>query len=302
MLKSNESEGLVKAKIRQDLERAGFVRVDKRKMDKMLGRILPRQRVYNMFSRTKLVAAAVVLLVFSLGSYFIFKAKQQQPVVSSKLTDKVNTDFPPGRNQAELTLADGTKIKLNDSKDGDIASQGNTKIIKIKGRLSYHSEKATSVEFNTITTPRTGQFQLELADGTRVWLDAASSLRFPTSFSGKERVVELQGQGYFEVAHNTAMPFHVKARGVQIGVLGTHFNIMAYDDESHLKTTLLEGSVSLRTTSFNGTMGKAVMLKPGQQAIISNAIGTSHTGRADIKLIQADVEQAVAWKNGFFQL
>jgi transmembrane sensor len=156
--------------------------------------------------------------------------------------------------------------------------------------LSYNTlkNKSSEVVYNTISTPRGGQYQLMLADGSKVWLNAASSLRFPASFVGKERKVELLGEAYFEVAKNAKMPFKVKVNGMEVEVLGTHFNINSYENESTIRTTLLEGSVKINKNNSSS------LLKPGQQAQMNKA--------GEIKIINdADVEEAIAWKEGKFQ-
>src|SRR5205085_10936617 len=140
----------------------------------------------------------------------------------------------PGGNKAILTLANGQQIILDSAANGTLTSQGNTKVIKLdSGQLAYTATGASDeVLYNSISTPRGGQYQIVLADGSKVWLNAASSLRFPASFYGNERNVELTGEGYFEITKNAAKPFHVKVNDMQVEVLGTHFNINAYNDEA----------------------------------------------------------------------
>lgn len=233
-------------------------------------------------------AAALFVLAGTLAYVFFYNNRRQRinPIV--KHETPVVKDIKPGSNKAILTLSNGKQLVLDDANNGDLAQQGNTKIIKIDGRLAYHKENgATEVVYNTITTPKGGQYQLVLADGSLVWLNAASSLRFPTAFPGKERSVELTGEGYFEIAKNAAQPFHVKVNNMEVEVLGTHFNIMAYGDESMIKTTLLEGSVKLK----NGA--QSAFLKPGQQARLKDE---------NVKIVDdVDIEGVMAWKNGFFQ-
>jgi ferric-dicitrate binding protein FerR (iron transport regulator) len=170
-----------------------------------------------------------------------------------------------------------------------LAAQGNTKVLKLNGRLTYQPSDsgAKTGLYNTIATPRGGQYQVVLADGSSVWLNAASSLRFPTNFVGKERRVEVKGEAYFEVAKNKAMPFVVVANGAEVQVLGTHFNVKAYDDEAVLRTTLLEGSVKFVSGS------NTVTLKPGQQSRLKE------NGGVDV-VNEIDVDKVVAWKNGYF--
>jgi len=202
-------------------------------------------------------------------------------------------DIAPGSNKAVLTLGNGHKIILNDAKNGQLADEANTKITKAKdGRLVYNTTNNTqasqpAVDYNTVSTPNGGQYEVELPDGTKVWLNASSSLRYPTRFAGNERKVELSGEAYFEVSHNKTMPFKVKTASQEIEVLGTHFNVNAYTDEPATNTTLLEGSVKI-------TSGKAqsVVIKPQQQASLKSA-------GFDVREVDAD--EVIAWKNGYFE-
>jgi transmembrane sensor len=197
-------------------------------------------------------------------------------------------DVLPGRDKAILKLSDGSTIELDSAKNGALANQGNTTIIKLNGKLNYSSSAApVKVLYNTISTPRGGKYQIELSDGSQVWLNAASSLRFPTAFKGKERKIEITGEAYLEVAKNTAMPFIVSINGAEIQVLGTQFNVMAYTDEPSLKTTLVEGSVKFVSNGLTN------ILKPRQQSqLLKNG---------QVKLVNdIDVEEVLAWKNGFF--
>ncbi|WP_438940080.1 FecR family protein, partial [Chitinophaga hostae] len=176
-----------------------------------------------------------------------------------------------------------------------LARQGNVNILKLdSGRLAYSAAASKTVDaptFNILTTPRGGQFRVILPDGSRVWLNAASSIRFPTTFIGKERRVELSGEAYFEVEEDNNMPFIVGLNGEgQVLVLGTHFNINAYNDEGLQKTTLLEGAVLVTAG------GHRQMLRPGEQAQVQPA-----NASAGITVRQTDVEEVLAWKNGYFQ-
>jgi len=239
-----------------------------------------------------LKVAAVLLLSFLVGLFFINNEKSSPQPTVAKIKQKV---ILPGGNKAYLTMADGSRIILNDAKNGDLVTKPGLKVSKTSnGMLIYHFHKTadntslnTKPEYNTITTPRGGQYQVILDDGTKVWLNAASSLRFPQAFTGKQREVELTGEAYFEVAKNKAKPFMVQANGTQVQVLGTHFNINAYGDNGGVTTTLLEGSV--RMASGKST----VMLTPGQQ-------GTAGKNGAPILVNNADMEETMAWKNGLF--
>lgn len=241
--------------------------------------------------RYRMLAAAVLLAVAAAGYYFInVRHVKQNLTVKAQKAPGYN-DVAPGTNKAVLTLADGSKIALNDTKNGILAKQGNTSIKKTGlGQLAYVANSVAAqvhnAKINTLSTPAGGEFQIVLPDGTKVWLNAASSLRFPTFFSGKERNVELTGEAYFEVAKNPAMPFRVKVNQMNVTVLGTHFNINAYEGEKTIKTTLLEGSVKI-------TNGNAMaMLKPGQQGSLAV--------NGDLQVKEVNTEEDVAWKNGLF--
>ncbi|AYL96478.1 FecR family protein [Mucilaginibacter celer] len=235
--------------------------------------------------------AAAVLLSISITFYY-YRQHSAQNATALALND-----IAPGGNKAILTLADGSKLVLDDSKNGKLATQGKTVVQKTgSGMLSYLSatlgtgSNTTEVTYNTITTPRGGQYHVTLPDGTQVWLNAASSLKFPTAFNGKERDVELSGEAYFEVVKNKAMPFHVVSAGQNIEVLGTHFDVNGYQDEASLNTTLLEGSVKITKGALSA------MLRPGQQSSISN-----NEINAAIKVSEAnDIDEVTAWKDGKF--
>ena len=245
-----------------------------------------KRRIKNSW----LAAASVVLLIAT--GLFLFNPKKEQPQLVVK-TPK--TDAAPGGNRAFLTLADNTKISLDDASAGEIARQAGISITKkADGKLVYNiaadaGNESAVQQYNTIETPRGGQYQVNLPDGTSVWLNSVSSIRFPTRFSKTERNVEITGEVYFEVAKNKLAPFTVKTGNQKIVVLGTHFNVNAYTDEAEIKTTLLEGSV-LVTQGQN----QKVRLNPGQQSVASH----SPTGNLLVK--EADIQAAVAWKNGYF--
>lgn len=238
-------------------------------------------------------AAAIIICMLSIGSYFLFNSVASASKQISKIENPVQKkkDIPPGGNAAILTLADGSIVILDKAQNGTVSTQGNTKVMKLNnGMLSYNilNNKTSEMLFNTISTPRGGLYLLILSDGSKVWLNAASSLKFPVNFIGKERKVELLGEAYFEVAKNATMPFKVKVDGMEVEVLGTHFNINSYDDESLVRTTLLEGSVKIKRNNITS------LLRPGQEAQMDK-IGK-------IKIINdANTEEAVAWKDGNFQ-
>lgn len=236
----------------------------------------------------RIAAASLVIVICVL--LWSTKSDKRDLVKNESKKELYKNDILPGGDKAILTLPDGTAIELDDAKNGNVVQQGNTNVIKTGGKIVYSVADKQSKDqvYNTITTPKGGQFQIELSDGTQVWLNAASSIYFPTSFSGKERRVQITGEVYFEVAKNSALPFMVSVSDAEIQVLGTHFNVMAYKEENILKTTLLEGSVK-----FIGG-NTSIRLKPGQQ---SQLLPNKQT-----KVINGvDLEEVVAWKNGLFQ-
>lgn len=230
-------------------------------------------------------AAAVLLLLLVNGIYFWPVSSSRQDVAALPAQDIL-----PGGNKAVLTLADGSRITLDSAGNGAIAMQGNTQVIKSgSGQLIYQgAERAAELSFNTLSTPRGGQYRLVLPDGSKVWLNAASSIYFPTAFTGKERQVRITGEAFFEVVRDPGKPFTVYInQQTAIQVLGTSFNINAYPDEVAIQTTLLEGAVKV-TSGHNSHL-----LKPGQQAVVE------HSGEMSI---DASVSPAVitAWRNGIF--
>ncbi len=237
--------------------------------------------------RSRAWAAAVVLLLASSAVYLLLRrpAAVKEPVLAAQPVK----DIAPGGNRAVLTLGDGTEISLDSAGNGILARQGNAKVIKTaNGELRYDApQNGGQPVFNKIATPRGGQYAVTLPDGSRVWLNAASSLRYPAAFSDGGRVVELKGEAYFEVAKHAGRSFVVKVDGMEVKVLGTHFNIMAYDDEPVVKTVLLEGAVEVKKA------GLAQRLKPGQGASL-------HRSNGVLELLPVvNTEEAVAWKNGF---
>jgi ferric-dicitrate binding protein FerR (iron transport regulator) len=270
--------------------------------EKMLQRLLktmdtlPQQRPKVRAIRAWMaVAATVAVLVISSMIYFNLPNAhvQQSPAQTAQQTTPV---LQPGGNKALLKLANGQTIVLNQAANGVLAMQGSTQIKKAAdGELVYEpgdAAKQAGTTFNTLTTPPGGQFQITLPDGTKVWLNAASSITFPTVFSGQERRVQLSGEAYFEVAkvsrNNSRMPFFVSTSGGEVAVLGTHFNVMAYPDAPNQETTLLEGAVQVT----HGAQTQKIT--PGQQASVLNKTG------AAILVKQANIEAVMAWKEGLF--
>lgn len=232
-------------------------------------------------------AAVVVTLVFTAIALRDHEEKKNTVAHSVPAADR-----PPGGDKAVLTLANGRTIVLDSTANGVFAQEDKTKISKLGGALSYQSEgPSTAVFYNTVTTPVGGQYRIVLADGTKVWLNALSSLRFPTAFTGTNRGVALTGEGYFEVSHNANKPFRVQVNEVEITVLGTQFNVNAYADEKALQTTLLQGKVEIKDGD------KKAMLLPGQGATVPK----EPAGKATIQVQNdVDVEAVTGWKNGLF--
>lgn len=236
------------------------------------------------FLWSKVAAAACLILAFSSAIYFYYNGRSDRDEPIQVFAQ----DIPAGGNKAYLTLANGQKISLTDVSNGTIAKQGGIQITKTSGgQLEYtiadQKETGQKDNYNIIETPRGGQYQVNLPDGTKVWLNSASSLRYLINFSSKkERNVELTGEAYFEVAKDKNHPFIVKSAGQEVKVLGTHFNVNAYHDEYSIRTTLLEGSVRVNDQ---------VILKPGQQSAFEG-------GHLTIKAVNAS--DAIDWKNGEF--
>jgi transmembrane sensor len=258
----------------------------KEKEEKIVSK--PVLRTLSIRARNRWAAAAAVLLILT-GGYFYLNNKNANPNTVAQTPTPMDVEAPQS-NRAAITLAGGHKIYLDSAAKGILVSQGNVKLFKLAdGEITY-SGSNTAAEYNTLTNPRGSRpVAMTLTDGTKVWLNAGSSLTYPVAFTGKERNVEITCEAYFEVTHNTGMPFTVKKLGddASILVLGTHFNVNAYDDEAAMKITLLEGAVKVS----KGT--NSSLLKPGQQAELRDG---------SIRLINdADMDEVMAWKNGKFQ-
>ena len=271
--------------------------------------IAPARRIFPF---RQIAAAVLLLLAGGTGLFIWFNKRQQAMALQTSPESRFKNDIAPGGNKAILTLANGHTILLDSSSNGTLARQGNTSIVKLNsGQLAYqpasdqqtdYPSAAAALSYNTLSTPRGGQYQLTLPDGSKVWLNAASSIRYPTAFTGKERKVEISGEAYFEIAKNAAQPFKVKiiapamggnassgyaGAGSEIEVLGTSFNIMAYEDDTVASTTLLEGAVKVTIGANSRT------LSPGQQLKAGN--------KGSIQLIpDVDIQKTIAWKNGKF--
>lgn len=238
-----------------------------------------------------LYAAATLLIGIAITFYF---QKPTNKILADNHHAKKNAvikEIMPGTSKAQLVLADGKTLTLDSSDNMQLTEEDGTRINKQSGRLVYSDITSTNnkILFNILSTPRGGEYQLVLPDGSKVWLNAASSIRFPTRFDGKDRTVFLQGEAYFEVVKNADMPFRVNLDdNVSIEVVGTHFNIMGYSDENEIKTTLVEGKVKV------ASQVKSVFLSHSKQAVIKK------TDRSVI-VSNADVEKALAWKNGMIE-
>jgi ferric-dicitrate binding protein FerR (iron transport regulator) len=266
----------------------------KRAFDRVIA-VAPARSSGRISPRLVVAAAAILILALGTSVYFLPLRKPTKEIVQTASVQTFKNNVAPGGNKAILTLSDGSQIVLDSATNGLLSNQGNSKILKLNsGQLAYEAassfkrQASGEATYNSITTPRGGQYQLVLADGTKVWLNASSSLRYPVAFTGKERSVELTGEGYFEVKQNEAMPFKVKVNTMEVDVLGTHFNVNAYADESMVKTTLLEGAVKIKNSH------SANILSPGQQAQLSKD--------GSLKIVsQVDMDEVIAWKDGYFQ-
>lgn len=257
-------------------------------LDEAKNRELNNEKIRHIGWR-RLAVAVCVLFVIAAGGYFAWHKETPKQVAQIQ-----KQDIAPGQKQVTLTLANGQKLNVNNKLQGKLAQQGNMIVQVNNGNaLTYTAlavdKNISEVAYNTLSTTR-GQespFPLVLADGTQVWLNAASSITYPTAFNGKDRIVKITGEVYIKVVHNAAQPFKVLVRGQTIDDIGTTFNINAYDDEPVIKTTLIDGSVKISNNT-----GSAI-LKPGQQAAIQ-------PDNQNIKVKDADIEEAIAWKNDYF--
>lgn len=247
----------------------------------------------TFFLRSRAAAAAAILILASVLSYWFFASPRAKKQLRSQHVTAPANDILPGGNKAILTLANGDQVILDEAGIGTLTEQKGVRVVKTKeGQILYDSsplpEKSnTPPSYNIVTTPRGGQYQVVLPDGSKVWLNAASSLRYPTAFQGNERKVVLQGEGYFEVAPDETKPFLVRSGSQVIHVLGTSFNLMAYEDEGEVRTTLLEGSLKI------SWKGENRVLKPGEQArIVDDDPGIA------VRAVNTDA--SVAWKKGQF--
>lgn len=277
------------------------------KADEIFGKILGAnntEQTINISSVKKSYlkwrAVAAILITLAISSYLFFNLSANDTITAKNIvfTPPIN-DVAPGHSGAILTLSNNQKIILDSMQNGLLTKQGSSNILKEGSQLSYkdNNTSGNKIVYNTLSTPKGRKFQLMLADGSKVWLNAASSITFPTEFSKKERKVEITGEVYFEIkpmltSTSKKIPFTVVIHSPsgnkrEVQVLGTHFNINAYDNESAVKTTLLEGSVEITNNN------SSVRIKPGEQAVLDKQV-------EKISVIDAEVEQVVAWKNGYF--
>jgi transmembrane sensor len=278
------------------LSREGSVDIDDEeiqyRLDAVWGELAVNRKIKRKAVRLRILsisAAAVILIAVGIGLYGSL-AKNDIKAIA------IVQDIPPGGDKAVLVLADGREISLSDARNGKLAQQSGVVVSKVAdGKLSYSgtdgvgSSQTNSPIYNVIRTPRGGKFQVELPDGTIVWLNAASSIKYPVQFTGNERRVELTGEGYFEVVKEKNMPFIVQCRDQEITVLGTHFTINSYSDEPFTKTSLIEGSVRVVPLHLSWSQGKVI--KPGEQTLLN---------ANEFLVQQADLEKEMAWKHGDF--
>jgi transmembrane sensor len=237
------------------------------------------------------IAAAMVIIIAGIAIYKGNDGRKKNGPADSIAAYPVITDINPGASKAQLIMAGGKVVTLDAAGSGILKEADGTRIDQQSGKLVYSGIPANgeTVLYNTLSIPRGGEYQLVLPDGTRVWLNASTSLRFPTRFTGKERKIFLKGEAYFEVKEDPKMPFHIEAGNeTNVEVLGTHFNIMSYDDENDTKTTLVEGKVKV-TCQAN-----TLTLSPATQAIWNKR-------RGSLTSAEADVEKIIAWKNGMIE-
>jgi Fe2+-dicitrate sensor, membrane component len=243
--------------------------------------------------RKKFIGWAVAASFLAVAGIVLFFLLQNDPppVVADNSSNDIEA---PSANRAMIALADGRRILLESLDSGQLATQGNVSLIKLaNGRIAYkmtNGQTVTELQYNTLINPKGSKvIHMTLADGSRVWLNAGSSITYPVAFTGNERKVELNGEGYFEVAKDPSKKFIVAANGATTEVLGTHFNVMAYDNETKVKVTLLEGVVEVYGLAYKGK----TLLRPGQQAALTD----TYPG---IALTRPDLEQVMAWKEGVF--
>lgn len=259
-------------------------------------------RLIDRFKKLYWAAAVLIVIGGSAVAYFVLNnPRQQQPALANTTTERYKNDIPPGRSGAILTLSDGSTVNLDTAQQGLTAIQGKTKLTSNNGVIRYEKAQAAGHEtvYNSIHTPRGRQFKIELSDGSRVWLNAASSIRYPAVFEGAQRKVQITGEAYFEIvplytkSSKEKIPFVVQfttpsGYSGEVNVLGTHFNVNAYAEETAVKTTLLEGSVKVSLDN-----DESALLQPGEQ------VGIGKNGKMKVSG-DIDTDAVMAWKNGYF--
>jgi ferric-dicitrate binding protein FerR (iron transport regulator) len=261
-------------------------------LQKIREQIHDTSKTYRLQLWVKIAAAACIALLLAIGGHYIIQTPKSGPIAQTR-----SQDVAPGGNKAVLTLANGQTIILDNAHAGQLTSQGNSKITKVNnGLIAYQPGTSTgsgpaAMQYNTLAVPRGGQYQLILPDGTKVWLNAASSIRYPAAFTGTERRVAITGEAYMEVAKDVNRPFIVTTRHSDITVLGTRFNVMAYSNEPVVNTTLLEGSIKV---SLPGEK-QSIMIEPGEQASVGNT-------SSDIQVNKVNADDAAAWIHGLLSL
>lgn len=236
-------------------------------------------------------AAASIILAIGLGAYFLVDRRGTTPGDTDNPPIAAHDVKAPETNKAMVRLTDGRTVLLDSLTNGVLAQQGNTRLVKLAdGQIAYQAatgEIIKDIQYNTLSNPRGSKvIDMQLSDGTHIWLNAGSSVTYPVAFIGDERKVSITGEAYFEVAHDDSKPFYVSKGDMEVKVLGTHFNVNAYDNEDDIRVTLLEGSVQVSSGSRNA------LLQPGQQAVVrAGAIDLNKT---------VDLDQVMAWKNGLF--
>lgn len=262
----------------------------------------PAPRVLN-FVLLKVAAAALILM--GVGAVLRHQLNRQSPGITQPANRVAYKKTPPalqkpapivpGSSKAILVLGNGAEIALSDSAGPQIIEKDGARVSKLARQLVYQSgasgQEGEEVQYNTLITPRGGEYAVVLPDGTKVWLNADSRLYYPTRFTGSERKVELKGEAYFEVVHNAAQPFEVVVNGLKVTDIGTRFDIRAYGDEPAIKTTLVEGKVKVE--NMNAAAGAPVLLHPGSQAVTPASGG-------EIRIVKTDIDDVLGWKNGLF--
>lgn len=294
---SDEMEALISSQLQSGS--VGTPLPSEQRQQQMMAEILSADRLPDALSPAgrgrlvslyKKIAVAAAILIIAGVSFWLMRTSSS-PSNDTGIASVQQPDKEPGSDIATLTLADGTVIPLDSTTQGKIALQGKTAVTCLnRGELKYNSggQSDSGTYFNTVRVPRGGTYVLVLADGTRVWLNAASSLKYPADFTGNFREVELTGEGFFEVTENAAKPFVVQSGNLKVQVLGTSFNLNTYEEEAAAKASLINGSVKVSTGV------ESIILKPGQQAIIP-------ASTRNISVGNFDTEEVIAWKNGFFQ-